>query len=272
MSDCAALWRTRGRDLAECGRALAAGQPGVSHRLHAVLRHIATTASALGRGRLARRARRTARRLTKRQALERNRRLLVRARELALLSPEAAAGLDAGWEDLAGRAERDAARASRKELRRLQRKLSALSRRGSQTGTARIQDARDRAREAVVSPPGPSSRAREIRQYRRAVRACVVLGGDLAELAGRDADHRTRLERQALESLDRWHDVRRFRRRLVKSRLAAERQGAVTLVSELDVFLAVLERAEKDARRLAHEAASPLSNVVPLPDRTAAGG
>jgi hypothetical protein len=104
------------------------------------------------------------------------------------------------------------------------------------------------------------------------VRACVDLGSDLAQAGALAEDARARLERTALESLDRWHDVRRFRRRLENSRKKAERQGAVMLVSELDVFLAVLDRTEKDARRRALEAAGPLSNVIPLSERTAAGG
>jgi hypothetical protein len=271
MRDCAALWRARAREIAERARAFAGNQPGASHRLRDALRQIGATASLLGERALSRRARRLAGRLKRREGLESERALLARARELNLLSPEASAGLDAGWERRAARADRAATRVTEKSLRRLQRRMSDLARRGNEPGGSRLEDARERARESVVSPPPVSAGAGEIRRYRRAVRASLDRSDDLQQAEGASADPRVRRERQVLEVLDRWSGVRRFRRSLAKSRRKAERQGAVTLVSELDVFLAILERTEKDVRRRALESARNLSNVIPLPERTAAG-
>jgi hypothetical protein len=265
------IWAARASELKSARRAFAAGEPRAVRKLHDALQRIAVTASSLGRRRLERAARRLARRLRKRRRLETHRQLLARVRDLKFLSPEAAAGLDSGWERLAAKCDREAMRASGRPLRRIAKRLVDGGGRRRPNGFApRLADALERAREAVVSPPTASASGSELTRYRRAVRACVHLSADLDDL-GHSGDARAPRERSALVALDRWHDLRRFRQRLQKSRGKAESQGAVTLVSELDAFLAVLAHTEQEEKRRALEAARPLSNVVPLSERAAAG-
>src|SRR5271154_1868825 len=98
MKQPGALWKLRARGLDEARRAVKRGDPEGLHDLRIALRRIGVTASALGRERVARRARVLARSLSRSRQLEVDRRLLERVGRLGLLSPDAVTALAARWE------------------------------------------------------------------------------------------------------------------------------------------------------------------------------
>lgn len=263
MKPPAALWKLRARELEEARLAVRRGEPEGLHDLRVALRHLAATASALGRRRLARRAKAIARSLSPARRLEVDRRLLERIGRLGFLSPDAATALAARWEKLGTRAARRRARATDGgKMQRLRRRLARLSGRGRGKGMQRLAAERRRAEEGLArSLEGRDDAA--LHRHRRTVRKARHLAEDLVLLGLPEPPEAPR-ERALEEALDRWNDLRGFRRRLAESREESERRGTVTLAAELDRLLAALEPALAAARAAAVTASRRAPRVVHL--------
>ena len=164
------LWKLRARGLEDARQAVKRGSPEGLHDLRVALRRVAVTSQALGRKRLARRARAICRSLSRARQLQVDRRLLERIGRLGLLSPDAVTALAARWEKLAGRATRRLARATEgKRMQKLRRRLEALARKRSGRGLRRLGKARRDAEQSLTrSLEGRDDRA--FHRYRTAVK------------------------------------------------------------------------------------------------------
>lgn len=263
------LWRDRRRALKKAIAAFRADHPEGLHDMRVALRRTGATASALGARNLARQARSLARSLSQRRQLEVDRHLLSRVRELGVLSPDVAAGLDARWDSLFRSGARSAEKvATGRPMRRL---LERLADRGDEPDAGALRKL-CRARRAAARKLGrlPDVKSdHELHRYRLAVKKARYIAEDLALLGVRDSAAAAANLKAAQEALGRWNDVRLFRKRLLRTRREAERRGAVTLALELDRLLAALDRTLEKARAGALDAAHSLTNIVPLRRRTA---
>ena len=263
------LWRERRRALKKAIAAFREGDPEGLHDVRVALRRLIATASAAGRKKLSRRARSLVRSLSERRQLEVDRQLLTRVRELGLLSPDVAAGLDARWDRQLASGAREAQKtASGRRMRRLVRRLA----RRAGTGNAELARRLVRKRQAMDRKVGrlpEDGNNHELHRYRVAVKKARYVAEDLALLGMPGAAAAAERLKVAQEALGRWNDVRMFRRRLRQTRREAERRGAVTLASELDRLLAALDGTVEKTRGDAIEAARALGNIVPLRRRTA---
>jgi len=263
MKQPGALWKLRARGLEEARRAVKRGDPEGLHDLRVALRRICATASALGRERVARRARAVARSLSRSRQLEVDRRLLERVGRLGLLSPDAVTALAARWEKLAARAARRLERATEgRRMQRLRRRLARIARKGSGNGIKRLAGARREAESRLVrSLEGKDDKT--LHRYRLAVKTARYLAEDLAALG---LPHPKGAAREAAlqETLGRWNDLQTFRRRLAEGRADAEWRGAVVLAAELDRLLAALEPVVGAARAAAVAASRQSAPVVPM--------
>ena len=150
MKPPAVLWKLRARGLEEARQAVKRGSPEGLHDLRVALRRLAITSAALGRKRLAGRAKSIARSLSRSRQLEVDRRLLERIGRLGLLSPDAVTALAARWEKVAGRGVRRLARATDgKRMQKLRRRLETLARKRSGRGLGRLGKARREAEQAL---------------------------------------------------------------------------------------------------------------------------
>jgi CHAD domain-containing protein len=253
-------------------RALAAlrdGDPEGLHDVRVALRRIAATAAALGEKRIAKRSIALVRRLSERRQLEVDRQLLTRVREIGVLSPDVAAGLDARWDGLFKTGAREAEKvAAGRPMGLLLDRLAHRTARGGSDLARRLQRARRAADRVVAHPPAGQSDS-ELHRYRIAVKKARYLAEDLALLGKPGAAASAARLKAAQEALGRWNDVRLFHRRLARTRRDAEKRGAVTLALELDRLLSALDRTVDKARADALQSAQPLSNIVPLRRRTA---
>jgi CHAD domain-containing protein len=263
------LWIERYQALRDALAAFREGDPEGLHDVRVALRRTVATASALGHRRIARRARKLVRGLSDRRQLEVDRRLLARVRELGVLSPDVAAGLDARWDSLFASGARAAEKAvGGRRMRWLLRRLKRLKARGETGAIRRLQRAR-RASERALSLAPEGTKDRELHRYRIAVKRARYVLENLAQAGQTDLTAAIERLKVAQEALGRWNDVRLFARRLSRTRREAERRGSVTLALELDRLLSALERTVEKARADAVSAARPLSNVVDLKRRTA---
>lgn len=269
MAKRANLWRERRRALKKALAAFRAGRPEGLHDARVALRRVAATASGLHQEGVARQARRLVRSLSQRRQLEVDRQLLSRVRELGVLAPDVAAGLDARWDALLVRGARQAERAvTGRRMRALIERLRSLELQG-ETGISRqLQSARREAERSISQPPESGSDS-ELHRYRLAVKTARYVLEDLSLRGAPGLAPSIERLRGAQEALGRWNDVRLFSRRLSRTRRDAERRGAVTLALELDRLLAALDRTVQKARADALRATRPFSNVVDLKRKTA---
>jgi CHAD domain-containing protein len=251
VPDLGELWRTKKRSLAAARKALRAGEPDGLHDLRVALRRICVAADALNHRKLARRSRRIVRSLSDLRRLEVERQLLARVRELALLSSEAAAGLEARWVALLRAGEREAARLSDgARMRRLLRQLSKRTRGQDRNALGRLRKRRRRA-ERNLAPLSENSSDRNLHRYRLRVKRARYLAEDLALAGEPGLEKAIAREKETQEALGRWSDTRLFRLRLCKERRGAENRGAVSLALELDRVIRTLEPTVESARRQA---------------------
>ncbi len=269
MKQSAPVWKARVRELEAARKAARRADPEGFRDLRSALQRIRVTARALGRRGIARKAKRIARCLARQTELESDRRLLARIGRLGFLSPDAVAALAARWEKQAARDARRAARATDgPRIDRLRRLLARLARLGSGRGFERLEAARQRVESALARSLEGRDDAALVRCRRATVRSrCIA--EDLAALGlPANAPHAAR--EAALESaLNRWRELLRFRRRLVKSRNEAELRGSVTQASELEHLLRALEPPIASLRAAAVAASRRTAQVVPM--RRAAG-
>jgi CHAD domain-containing protein len=259
----AALWRLRARGLEEARQSVGRGNAEGLHDLRVALRRVATTAAALGRRRVARRAKRIARSLSPLRQLEVDRRLLERVGRLGLLSPDAVTALAARWEKLAGRAAHKLTRATDgKKMRRLRGRLARLGHKGSGSGIRRLSAARRKAEAALVASLEGQDDA-TLHRYRLAVKKARDLAEDLVGL-GLPEEAGAARERALQESLGRWNDLRTFRKRVAEERDESQRRGSVTLAGELERLLAALDIAGTSARAAAVAASGQGARVVSM--------
>jgi CHAD domain-containing protein len=263
------LWRERRRALKKAIAAFREGHPEGLHDVRVALRRLIATASAAGRRRLARRARSLVQSLSERRQLEVDRQLLARVRELGLLSPDVAAGLDARWDRLLATGARDAERTvNGRRIRRLSKRVARRGGHGNAELTRRLLRERQAIDRRVARLPEGGSN-HELHRYRVTVKKARYVAEDLALLGTPGAAAAAEKLKAAQEALGRWNDVRMFRRHLRRTRRDAERRGAVTLAAELDRLLAALDGTVDKTRDDALEAARGLGNIVPLRRRTA---
>jgi CHAD domain-containing protein len=263
------LWRERRKALKKAITAFRTGHPEGLHDVRVALRRVAATASAAGKKKLSHRARSLVRSLSDRRQLEVDRQLLARVRELGLLSPDVAAGLDARWDRLLASGARSAEKAANGD--RMRRLLKGLSHQGGRSNanlTRRLLRTRHVMDGTVARPPEKPSN-QQLHRYRVAVKKARYVAEDLALLGTPGAAASVERLKRTQEALGRWNDVRMFRRRLRRTRKDAEATGAITLAAELDRLLAALDITVKKARIDALEAARPLGNIVPIHRRTA---
>jgi CHAD domain-containing protein len=263
------LWRERRRTLKKALAAFRAGHPEGLHDVRVALRRVAATASALREEGVARRARRLVRSLSDRRQLEVDRQLLSRVRELGVLAPDVAAGLDARWDALMVGGARTAEKAvTGRRMRAFVERLGGLGSRGEAEISRRLQRARRKAERSISHPPDGGSDG-ELHRYRVAVKAARYVLEDLALRGSPGLAPSIERLRAAQEALGRWNDVRLFSGRLSRTRRDAERRGAVALALELDRLLAALDRTIQKARADALRATRPFSNVVNWKRKTA---
>ena len=127
----------------------------------------------------------------------------------------------------------------------------------------RLERARRKA-EAKLAQPIEGKDDYGLHRHRIAVKKARYLAEDLATLGLRRWINQVEREKDTQEALGRWNDLRLFRKRLAESRDEAEQRGAVTLASELEQVLALLEPAVADIRREAVDVSRNTAGVVPI--------
>lgn len=263
------LWKSKARSLEKAGKEFREKTPDGIHDLRVALRRVSATASALGRGGIAKRSKKLVKSLSVLRQLEVDRKILARIRELGWLPDEVAAGIDARWDGLLRQGAKTAARrVPDGALDRLRRKLSRLSKEKQEDVLLRLEEAQKRAERGLAEVSG-DAKDRTLHQYRLAVKESRYLTEDLA-LAGRTGLAREIARKKRVQdALGRWNDLRLFRRDLAATRDDAERRGAVTFVLELDRLVAALEPAVSSARK---EALRVVRSADPIRRRRGAGG
>jgi len=262
------FWETEKRRLNQAARATRQDGPGAPEELGAVLARIGAAARAVGDRRLARRARALARGVTRVLVFESDRAMLARVARIGLISPEAAAGIEARWEERARERReilrRDAARGATRALRRA---LARRARKSRRTLDSSLDEAARRDVEKLWPARGARG-ARDLKRYRKLCRRARELA--LARAASGVPSGAAPAGPACETALERWHAARRFERRLARERRDAEIRGSVVLVAEIDRLLAALEAAVADARRRAlEEVTRATANVVSFERRSA---
>src|SRR5262245_4150986 len=255
----------RERSLDSARKSARRGDPEGLHDLRVALRRVSTTARALGRRKIARRANKLVRSLSAQRQLQVDRQLLARLGKLGFLSPDAVTALAARWEKLSMRGQRRVLRAADgRVVRRLLRRLERFSRRDDDGAMARLERARRKAEEKLAQPiEGKDDYG--LHRHRIAVKKARYLAEDLAALGLRRWTNQVEREKEVQEALGRWNDLRLFRQRLAESRDEAEERGAVTLAAEIEQVLALLEPAVTGIRSAAVDVSRNTSGVVPMP-------
>jgi hypothetical protein len=257
--------------LEKAWRTLRGGGPEGLPAVCGALAMIAVAAGATENRKLARRAHRLARRFGKVQTIDRHRRLLSRVHTLGLLSPEAAATLDARWEErLRERLERSIRRTHGRPMRKLRRALSRRARGGKQELARALEKARRRAIRGLGAE-GSAAGDRNLRRIRAGLGRIQDLSRALSEAAGREpAERLAGGGAPSSDALDRWNDMSAFRRLLESERSDSEDRGAVTLALELDRLISALDASIASARREAAKTVRAASNVVAFQRRASA--
>ncbi len=172
--------------------------------------------------------------------------------------------LAARWEKLASKGTRRIARAADgRTIHTLHRRVARLDHKEPEVRVARLERARRRAQEALAQPlEGKDDRT--LHRYRVAVKRARYLAEDLASVGVREWLTHAEREKALQEALGRWNDLRLFCRRLETSRDEAEERGAITLATELERLLAVLEPTVASVRRAAVEASRATAAAPPL--------
>ena len=248
------LWAEKTRSLERAGEQFQTRSPDGIHDLRVALRRISATANAVGRVKLARKSQKLVRSLSELRQLEVDRRLLGRVRELGLLPPETAAGIELRWDERIAREAKDAARVLPSELKSVRRKVSRLARRRQKGLTEILEEARRQAEKELASVPARSS-DRSLHRYRIAVKRVRYVAEDLAATGRPGMKQKVARVKRLQDALGRWNDLRLFRLRLARTREEGERRGAVALVSELDRLLEALGPTLDSAKREAFEVA-----------------
>ncbi len=262
------LWKRKARSLEKAGKDFREKTPEGIHDLRVALRRVSATASALGRGGIAKRSKKLVKSLSVLRQIEVDRKLLARVRELGWLPDEVAAGIDAHWDGLLRQGAKTAARrVPPEELHRLRRKLSRLSKEKQEDLLLRLEEAQNRVERELTGVSG-DAKDRTLHRYRLAVKQSRYLTEDMA-LAGRPGLAREIARKKRVQdALGRWNDLRLFRRDLAATRDDAERRGAVTFVVELDRLVSALEPAVSSARK---EALRVVRGAEAVPIRRKAG-
>ena len=242
--------------------------PGSIEEFAAALGQIDVAARAVRDRRLARHARKIGRRISKLEVLQTHRELLSRVRRLGLLPTEAATGLEARWEELSRDRTQRALRKTRgRPMRRLRRALRRRGNVGENNLGRRLEQAYKRHLRRL-DPPGGEPGDGDLSRRRAALRIARGAALALAEMGParpKPAERETRVG----AALDRWHDLRSFRKTLSRERRRCERRGTVTLAFELDGLISALDRTLERARREAVRTARASSNVVSFNRRSA---
>jgi hypothetical protein len=259
----AALWKKRARNVEEACRAVRRKTADGIHDLCEALWRVRATAEAFERAGVERGARTLFHELAAPRRLQVDLRLLERVGRLGLLSPDAITALGARWEKVAERAKRRLTRAADGgRMRRLRRRLARLARKSSGTGVKRLTARRHDAEASLAEAPDAAD-DRGLRRYRRAVRRARILADDFDTLGLPEPAGAVR-ERSIEKILDRWNDLRRFRRRLSASRREAQRRGTVGVAAELTRLIAALEPAIAETRKAAVAESRQSARVVPI--------
>jgi CHAD domain-containing protein len=236
-----------------------AGDAEGLHDLRVALRRVASTAGALGRRKVERRAKRIVSSLSADRQLEVDRSLLARVGKLGLLSEDVTTALGARWEsspDEKGTGV-DAA-GNERRMRRLARKLRSLAAHPQPDAVERLLAERAGAEAALAVAPAKKD-DKALHRYRLAVKHARYLAEDLVGIGRVEFELAASREKAAQETLGRWNDVRLFLERIDRERDLAERRGAVRLASELEALGRSLEEPLKDLRAQATDVARRLS-------------
>jgi hypothetical protein len=268
VSDPATFWDRKVQLLEKAWKAFRQDAPGGARDLAGVVDQIALAARAVRDRRLARRARRIRQRISKLAALQSRRELLSRMGRLGVLAAEAAAGLEVRWEELSRERAKCALRETRgRTMRRFRRALERRQRKGDGGIGRRLEHAHERCTKGLA-PLGDDSSEGDLSRYRAALGKARDYALALEE-AGRTRPKPAEREIRVADALDRWHDLRSFRKTLSRERRRAERRGVVTLALELDGLISTLDRTLGKARQEALRSARPLFNVVSFGKRSA---
>jgi CHAD domain-containing protein len=259
------LWKTKARLLEKAEKQFREKSPDGIHDLRVALRRVSATASALGRGKLARQSKKLVRSLSDLRQIEVDRQLLARIRKLGWLPEEVAAGVDARWDAILRDGEKAAARrVPDDELGDLRRKLGRLSRKRQEDLLARLEKAQRKAEQGLARIAADGN-DESLHRYRLAVKEARYLAEDLV-LAGQPGlEAEIERKKKIQDALGRWNDLRLFRHDLLSTRDDAERRGAVTFVLELDRLVAALEPAVLSARKEAVRVAGVSGAKPPAP-------
>ncbi|MEO8348087.1 MAG: CHAD domain-containing protein [Acidobacteriota bacterium] len=253
MPDSFSLWDLRRRALRRAQRHLRAGEPTGLHDIRVALRRVAATAGALGRRKVAGRAKRIVSSLSADRQLEVDRALLARVKALGLISEDAATALGARWESTSdGNGSSVDTAGNERRVRRLERKLRSLAADPQPDALQRLLAARAEVEAGLATAPGRKD-DKALHKHRLAVKRARYLAEDLVGCGREEFEAAASREKTAQEALGRWNDVRLFLERIDRERELAEKRGAVRLASELDRFARSLEQPLKSLRAEAND-------------------
>jgi CHAD domain-containing protein len=269
VAESPSLWELRRRALLRARKHVRAGEPEGVHDIRVALRRASATARALGRRKVERRANKIVRSLSSDRQLEVDRALLVRVRQLGLLSDDAATALEARWESLSKDGASRADRVGRgKRLRRLLRKLRTLATHPQADALERLLDERADAQAALADAPAKTD-DEALHRYRLLIKRARYLAEDLVELGKPEFEACASRERSAQDVLGRWNDLRFFVERIERERKLAQWRGAVRLAAELEELVRMLDTPLASLRREAMETAHRISTSFSVAARSA---
>jgi CHAD domain-containing protein len=258
------LWSLRARSIAKARKAFLRGDLEGLHDLRVALRRTEATASALGKKKIEKRARKIVQSLSALRQLEVDRGILAKIREIGRIPENVAASLDAEWNaDYADGFARASRVAGGGKLRRLEKKLRGLDRPTREESVTRLELERNRVEQRLV-PPREEASDKRLHRYRIAVKNARYLAEDLAACGVSGLENRIAREKDLQDALGRWNDINLFRERLKKIRSKSEEKGAVSLAGELDPVITALEGAVATSRREALAVAGQFSRVLPF--------
>ena len=259
MPDSHSLWDLRRRALRRAQKHLRAGEASGIHDIRVALRRVATTAGALGRRKVERRAKKIVSSLSANRQLEVDRALLARVGKLGLLSEDAATALGARWESSqGGNGTGVDAVGNERRMRRLSRKLRSLAGHPQPGALQRLLAERAEAEAALAATPARKD-DKALHRFRLAVKHARYLAEDLVECGRVEFEHAASREKAAQEALGRWNDLRLFLERIDRERELGERRGAVRLASDLESLARSLEDPLKSLRAEATDVVRRLS-------------
>lgn len=259
MSNSVSLWALRRRAVRRAQKSIRAGERTSLHDIRVALRRVAATAGALGRRKIARRAKEIVSSLSDDRQLEVDRALLRRVGLLGLLSEDSAIALGARWAvPLEGSEDGAEAVAKGKRMTRLLRELRSLSAHVQPGALERLLAERSDVEAALAASPDRKD-DEALHRYRLRVKRARYLAEDLVECGRADFGPAAVREKAAQEALGRWNDLRLFLEHVDRERELAERRGAVRLASELHELARSLDSPLKGLRTEATDVAQRLS-------------